>query len=44
MNLIALHMNIVDKNFVIYDSLNLLIESIYFLYATMLIVSINEFM
>ena len=44
MNLIALHMNIIDKFFVVYDSLNLLIESIYFLYATLLIVSINEFM
>jgi len=44
MNLIALHINIVDKEFVVYDSLNLLIESIYFLYATLLIVSINEFM
>jgi hypothetical protein len=44
MNLIVLHINIVDKFFVVYDSLNLLIESLYFLYATMLIVSINEFM
>ncbi len=44
MDLIALHMNIIDKKFVVYDSLNLLIESIYFLYATLLIVSINEFM